>query len=64
MRSLLRRILDSAGFEVVEGADGQQGLDVLSRGPLPDVALVDWNIRASTGSRSSRPYGTSRSTGR
>jgi two-component system, chemotaxis family, chemotaxis protein CheY len=44
MRSLLRRILDSAGFEVVEGADGQQGLDVLSRGPLPDVALVDWNM--------------------
>ena len=32
------------GFEVVEGADGQQGLDALSRGPLPDVALVDWNM--------------------
>lgn len=44
MRMILRRIMDSAGFEVVEGADGQQGLDVLSRGPLPDVALVDWNM--------------------
>jgi two-component system chemotaxis response regulator CheY len=44
MRMILRRIMDSAGFEVVEGADGQQGLDALSRGPLPDVALVDWNM--------------------
>jgi two-component system chemotaxis response regulator CheY len=44
MRMILRRIMDSAGFEVVEGADGQQGLDALSGGPLPDVALVDWNM--------------------
>jgi two-component system, chemotaxis family, chemotaxis protein CheY len=44
MRMILRRIMHSAGFDVVEGADGQQGLDVLSSGPLPDVALVDWNM--------------------
>lgn len=44
MRMILRRIMDSAGFEIVEAADGQQGLDALASGPLPDVALVDWNM--------------------
>ncbi len=44
MRTILRKIMRSAGFDVVEGADGQQGLDALSSGPLPDVALVDWNM--------------------
>jgi two-component system chemotaxis response regulator CheY len=44
MRMVLRRIMHAAGFEVVEAADGRQGLDVLSAGPLPDVALVDWNM--------------------
>jgi two-component system chemotaxis response regulator CheY len=44
MRMILRRIMHSAGFEVVEAADGRQGLDALAGGPLPDVALVDWNM--------------------
>ena len=44
MRMILRRIMHAAGFEVVEAADGQQGLDALCGGPLPDVALVDWNM--------------------
>jgi two-component system, chemotaxis family, chemotaxis protein CheY len=44
MRMILSRIMHSAGFDVVEGADGQAGLDALSSGPLPDVALVDWNM--------------------
>ncbi|MGH2815486.1 MAG: response regulator [Actinomycetota bacterium] len=44
MRMILRRIMHAAGFEVVEAADGRQGLDVLSAGPLPDVALIDWNM--------------------
>jgi two-component system chemotaxis response regulator CheY len=44
MRMILRRIMHAAGFEVVEAADGRQGLDVHSAGPLPDVALVDWNM--------------------
>jgi two-component system, chemotaxis family, chemotaxis protein CheY len=44
MRMILRRIMRSAGFEVVEAADGQQGLEALASGPLPDVALVDWNM--------------------
>jgi len=44
MRMILRRIMHAAGFEVVEAADGRQGLDALAAGPLPDVALVDWNM--------------------
>jgi two-component system chemotaxis response regulator CheY len=44
MRMILVRIMHSAGFEVVEAADGRQGLDALAGGPLPDVALVDWNM--------------------
>jgi two-component system, chemotaxis family, chemotaxis protein CheY len=44
MRMILRRIMQSAGFQVVEAADGQQGLDALAASPLPDVALVDWNM--------------------
>jgi two-component system, chemotaxis family, chemotaxis protein CheY len=44
MRMILRRIMHSAGFEVAEAADGRQGLDALTGGPLPDVALVDWNM--------------------
>jgi two-component system, chemotaxis family, chemotaxis protein CheY len=44
MRMILRRIMHSAGFEVVEAADGRQGLDALAGGALPDVALVDWNM--------------------
>lgn len=41
MRLILRRTLTSAGFDVVEAADGQQALDRLTAGPPPDVALVD-----------------------
>jgi len=44
MRMILHRIMHSAGFEVVEAADGRQGLDALAGGALPDVALVDWNM--------------------
>ena len=43
-RMILARIMRSAGFDVVEGANGQAGLDALASGPLPDVALVDWNM--------------------
>jgi len=44
MRMILGRILREAGFEVVEAPDGRAGLDVLAAGPLPDLALVDWNM--------------------
>ena len=49
MRMILRRIMHAAGFEVVEAADGRQGLDALAVGPLPDVALVDWTMPGRDG---------------
>jgi two-component system chemotaxis response regulator CheY len=44
MRMLLQRILRGAGFETVEASDGLEALAALESGPLPDVALVDWNM--------------------
>ena len=44
MRMILGRILREVGFEVTEAADGREGLDVLSKGPVPDLALIDWNM--------------------
>lgn len=44
MRMILTRILSAAGFEVTEAADGREGLTVLANGPVPDLALIDWNM--------------------
>lgn len=44
MRLILRRILGECGFECLEAADGQEGLDLLAAGHRPDLALVDWNM--------------------
>jgi len=44
MRKLLSSILMSLGHQVVEAADGLEGLDRLERkGPFA-LALVDWNM--------------------
>ena len=44
MRMILARILRDCGFDVVEAADGQEGLEVLAKGPVPELALIDWNM--------------------
>ncbi|MDP9431652.1 MAG: response regulator [Actinomycetota bacterium] len=49
MRMILSRIMRSAGFDVAEAANGQEGLDILAAGPLPDIALVDWNMPVMDG---------------
>jgi two-component system chemotaxis response regulator CheY len=49
MRMILRRVLTGIGFDVVEAADGQQALDVVAAGPIPDVALIDWNMPVMNG---------------
>jgi len=49
MRMILRRVLTANGFEVVEAGDGQQALDVVAAGPVPDVALIDWNMPVMNG---------------
>lgn len=49
MRTILKRALTQAGFEVVEAGDGRQALEQLEKtGPL-DLALVDWNMPVMTG---------------
>jgi two-component system chemotaxis response regulator CheY len=44
MRMILRRIMQSVGFDVLEASDGAEGLKLLESGQVPDVALVDWNM--------------------
>ena len=49
MRMILKRILVDLGFEVVEAADGQQALELVAAGPLPDLATIDWNMPVMNG---------------
>jgi two-component system chemotaxis response regulator CheY len=49
MRSILCRNLDSLGFDVETAADGAEALALVRRGPLPDLALVDWNMPVMDG---------------
>jgi two-component system chemotaxis response regulator CheY len=49
MRRIVARILVDLGYEVEEAADGQQALDVLAAGQLPDLACVDWNMPVMDG---------------
>jgi two-component system chemotaxis response regulator CheY len=44
MRAILKRIVVELGFDVVEASDGQEALDKMVDGPLPDIALIDWNM--------------------
>jgi two-component system chemotaxis response regulator CheY len=50
MRSLLRRILDDNGVQVVaEAENGQQALELLEAiGPI-ELALIDWNMPVMNG---------------
>lgn len=49
MRKILRRIMESHGFEVIEAGDGQEALDHLVVGARPEIALVDWNMPVMDG---------------
>lgn len=49
MRMILRRVLRESGCQVVEARDGQEALAALAAGPVPDVALVDWNMPGMNG---------------
>ncbi|MCC5949530.1 MAG: response regulator [Nitriliruptoraceae bacterium] len=48
-RAILRRILEELGYEVVDAADGREGLDVLAANPDVELALVDWNMPVMNG---------------
>jgi two-component system chemotaxis response regulator CheY len=49
MRKILSRILLDLGFEVVEAANGSDGLEQLEEGLTPHLALVDWNMPVMNG---------------
>src|ERR1700682_5078260 len=49
MGSVLGKILEKAGFEVSEAANGQEGLECLRRLGTPALALVDWNMPVMDG---------------
>lgn len=49
MRSILRRIVTGLDFETAEAAHGQDALDQLRSGPVPDLCLVDWNMPVMDG---------------
>lgn len=48
-RAILRRILKELGFDVVEAADGREGLQVLADAGEIGLALVDWNMPVMDG---------------
>ena len=49
MRSILRRIVSALDFDTEEAGDGQEALDKLQAGDVPDVCLVDWNMPVMDG---------------
>lgn len=49
MRSILRRIVTSLDFDAVEAGHGQEALDTMRSGDVPDVCLVDWNMPVMDG---------------
>ncbi len=44
MRGILRRVLSSLGYTVAEAPDGAEALKCIREIPVPDVAMVDWNM--------------------
>ena len=42
VRRLLNLMLNRLGFETMEGANGQVGLDLLRKAPPVNVILLDW----------------------
>lgn len=49
MRSMLRRLLERRGFDVVEAENGRAALERLALMRIPDLALVDWNMPEMNG---------------
>ena len=49
MRRILQNIVQPLGFDVLEAADGRQGLDQLYGAAEVEVVLVDWNMPVMDG---------------
>src|SRR5512144_884084 len=48
-RSMLRRMLQSLEFEVIEAGNGAEALENLRTSPPVELALVDWNMPVMDG---------------
>lgn len=51
VRMLIGAILREQGFEVIEAAHGQEGLEGLQQNPDVKLVLVDWNMPIMDGLR-------------
>jgi len=49
MRSILRRIIGGLSFETAEAGHGQEALDLMEAGFVPDLCLIDWNMPVMDG---------------
>jgi two-component system chemotaxis response regulator CheY len=50
MRSIVSRILTGVGVDdIVQAENGQEAVNVLESGSLPDIALVDWHMPIMNG---------------
>jgi two-component system chemotaxis response regulator CheY len=49
MRSILRRIVTGLGWDTSEAGDGQEALNLLEAGLVPDLCLIDWNMPVMDG---------------
>lgn len=49
MRSILRRIVTDLGYDTTEAGHGQEALDHLEGGLVPDLCLIDWNMPVMDG---------------
>lgn len=44
IRRIESRMLAELGFEALAAANGKEALELLESAPVPDLALVDWNM--------------------
>jgi two-component system chemotaxis response regulator CheY len=49
MRAILGKLMESHGYEVAFACDGADAIARLEEGPVPDIALIDWNMPVMDG---------------
>lgn len=49
MRTIVKRTLEAHGFEVTEAIHGKDAIEQLELIPVPELAMVDWNMPEMNG---------------